>query len=768
MFIFVGKVSEHTHDGHSQRYAAPKRYSKNKAKSIAIQINGDITRSKNHRDILRIVRKDLDEHELNSFDGVAISTAIHRLASLDLASSELQAVVSGREFLSLVNAIPRNTSSLAIRNVSNILWGFAKMQYHPSGELMACVCDLFQKNIQKAVAQNISNAMWALAAMNHKPSERLLDMIEGEIQKKYHEFSGQNLSNLILSFAKLNYVPKQPRTMECIRIRAFELLDDFNSQALSNIIWGMSKMHLQDDELYDALVQSAAKRSGELNAQNIALTMWGLANIKFQPKEQFLDQFCEISCQKMHSFTAQNISNTLWALAKLDRYHQVFEHAAQRAAEVWPEFNGQSTGNMVWAFAHLERPMPPNLLKVMALRLPRDYEEWTAQNLTNLAWGMTAQKRDEVSRDNDAIFFSVSKEIESRIFAPSKLEEFTTQNLSNYFWSLGSRRVKKSRSSLDALMGIYSTLLPQFKPQELANVTWSCARLQYYNAQFLDRIGDLVSSKMDSFQGQNLSNILWAFGKLRHLHKRLMYTASLAAPSKMSSFSHQHLSNILWSYATLNFEASSMFSCFKQEIIEQMEKVPMVAEQLANVIWALAIANEMDQNTWNLMIKQIDSSTSNSSTKDETLTQVFQAQMLLNARQPESHAWMMPQDLAMAAKSAWQKATKNVSISDFHKSVSSCLTCGLGKDHEIEYLTSDACFSIDIAIPSEHIALEIDGPQHFTRSEEPLGDTLARNDLLKARGWRVITVPYFAWPQDKAMQKTLISQLLSSVRDEPR
>ena len=87
----------------------------------------------------------------NVIPGVAISTAIHRLASLDLASSELQAVVSGREFLSLVNAIPRNTSSLAIRNVSNILWGFAKMQYHPSGELMACVCDLFQKNIQKAV-----------------------------------------------------------------------------------------------------------------------------------------------------------------------------------------------------------------------------------------------------------------------------------------------------------------------------------------------------------------------------------------------------------------------------------------------------------------------------------------------------------------------------------------------------------------------------------------------------------------------------------------
>ena len=766
--MFAGKVAEYPGHGHSQRYAAPKRHSKNKAKSIAIQINGDITRSRNHQDILRIVRKDLDENELNSFDGVAISTAIHRLASLDLTSPEAEAVVSSREFLGLVNVIPRNISSLAIRNVSNILWGFAKMQFHPSGELMACLCDLLQRNIQKAVAQNISNATWALAAMNHRPSERLLDMIEVETQKKYHEFSGQNLSNLILSFAKLNYVPKQPRTMECIRSRAFELLDSFNTQALSNIVWGLSKMHLQDEDLYGALVRSAAKRSQEFNPQNIALTMWGLANIKFHPGEEFLERFCEISCQKIHGFTAQNISNTLWALAKMDRYHQVFEQAAQRAAEIWPEFNGQSTGNMVWAFAHLDHPMPPNLLKAMASRVPCDYEEWTAQNLANLAWGMTVLKDEEVNRDNDVIFFSVSKEIESRLVAPSKLVEFTTQNLSNYFWSLGSRRVKKSRSSLDALMGIYSTMLHQFKPQELANITWACARLQYYNVEVLDRIGDLVSSKMDSFEGQNLSNILWAFGKLRHLHKRLMYTASLAVPSKLLSFSYQHLSNILWSYATLNFEASSMFSCFKLEILEQMKKDPILDEQLANIIWALAIANEMDPRTWDIMIKEIDASISKStSTKDETLAQTFQAQMLMKARQPESHSWMMPQHLAMAAKSAWEKATKNVSISDFHKSVSSVLQ-SLGQDHEIEHLTSDACFSIDIAIPSEHIALEVDGPQHFTRSKEPLGDTLARNDLLKARGWKVITIPYFAWSQDKSMQRTLVSQMLSNVRDEPR
>ena len=46
----------------------------------------------------------------------------------------------------------------------------------------------------------------------------------------------------------------------------------------------------------------------------------------------------------------------------------------------------------------------------------------------------------------------------------------------------------------------------------------------------------------------------------------------------------------------------------------------------------------------------------------------------------------------------------------------------------------------------EMIALEVDGPHHFTANTlKPLGEMLARQRLLEARGWTVISVPFYVW-----------------------
>ena len=48
----------------------------------------------------------------------------------------------------------------------------------------------------------------------------------------------------------------------------------------------------------------------------------------------------------------------------------------------------------------------------------------------------------------------------------------------------------------------------------------------------------------------------------------------------------------------------------------------------------------------------------------------------------------------------------------------------------------------------ERIALEADGPSHFAANTlAPGGAMLARNRLLVARGWAVISVPYYVWAE---------------------
>ena len=73
---------------------------------------------------------------------------------------------------------------------------------------------------------------------------------------------------------------------------------------------------------------------------------------------------------------------------------------------------------------------------------------------------------------------------------------------------------------------------------------------------------------------------------------------------------------------------------------------------------------------------------------------------------------------------------------------------------------------MDVAIPQEKIAIEVDGPHHFTRNSlRPLGDMFTRFALLESRGWKVVSVPFFRWSGvDADGQRDLLSNLLERVR----
>ena len=66
-----------------------------------------------------------------------------------------------------------------------------------------------------------------------------------------------------------------------------------------------------------------------------------------------------------------------------------------------------------------------------------------------------------------------------------------------------------------------------------------------------------------------------------------------------------------------------------------------------------------------------------------------------------------------------------------------------------EQRTADGAFSIDIAAVTAEgvsVAVEVDGPTHFLQPGNKLdGPTAARNRALEARGYRVVSVPYWEW-----------------------
>ena len=69
---------------------------------------------------------------------------------------------------------------------------------------------------------------------------------------------------------------------------------------------------------------------------------------------------------------------------------------------------------------------------------------------------------------------------------------------------------------------------------------------------------------------------------------------------------------------------------------------------------------------------------------------------------------------------------------------------------EEEHLEPRTGYSLDLALPSSRVAVEVDGPSHFLLPDgrgvrKPNGSTLLKRRLLAAAGWRVISVPFYEW-----------------------
>jgi hypothetical protein len=138
------------------------------------------------------------------------------------------------------------------------------------------------------------------------------------------------------------------------------------------------------------------------------------------------------------------------------------------------------------------------------------------------------------------------------------------------------------------------------------------------------------------------------------------------------------VANIIWGLATLGWQASSDLGA--------------VLQQLAD-----AFAHEHGP---------VKLSTAHSS-------QVFQAHLaspFLGLR-----LIVLPSSMLEVAVKTYREEAWKVTVSNGQREVGESLR-RLGRPHELECITADGLFSIDLAIVDRRVALEFDGPSHFTRN----------------------------------------------------
>ena len=283
---------------------------------------------------------------------------------------------------------------------------------------------------------------------------------------------------------------------------------------------------------------------------------------------------------------------------------------------------------------------------------------------------------------------------------------------------------------------------------------------------------EVVDEYGESFNYVNVATAIHRLAKkykagilLRESEKRAALLESLVV-EKAGEFDARSVANIVWGYAKLGrTPGKEAWEALEGAVVRVAGD--LTPQAVANTLWGYGTLGRMPgEEAWHALegavavVRLAGASTNNA---EQLHQQLFQFHMSCQLAAP--HLRLLHDDMLALAEHSWKHATNNLTISRLHKKVSVVMHT-LGVEHAVEHLTEDGVFSIDIHVkPEPHnndvgsgrrtsgatgslgaagLAVEVDGPTHFTgNTHEPLGPTLWRRRMLEARGYRVLSLPYF-------------------------
>ena len=220
-----------------------------------------------------------------------------------------------------------------------------------------------------------------------------------------------------------------------------------------------------------------------------------------------------------------------------------------------------------------------------------------------------------------------------------------------------------------------------------------------------------------------------------------------AAVRVAPSMNPQNVANTIWGLAKLGWQPGEGAMRGAREAAAVRVAPSMNAQEVANTIWGLATLGWQSSSELRAVFqKLVDAFAHERGPKRLSTVHLSQ---LLQAHLASQFLGLglitLPPSMLQIAVQARRDGARMVTVSNGQRELGESL-CRLGISHELEYLTADGLFSIDLAIVDRRIALEFDGPSHFTTNTlEPLGHTRLRDRLLSAMGWRVVSIPFFEW-----------------------
>jgi len=192
---------------------------------------------------------------------------------------------------------------------------------------------------------------------------------------------------------------------------------------------------------------------------------------------------------------------------------------------------------------------------------------------------------DALTGSTRRLYAALVKDIELRRY---ELDAFKPQELSNIAWGLA--KVEWHCAVFAQIATHVNTLLSlrEYTAQGLCNIAWSMARMGHRDDDLFDRLAaEALARRFSGFEPQHVSNLAWAMAALGYTNDGLL--AGLFAfldDAQLAQYDAQNLSNVAWSVAQLHIRADALMKRIAAATCAHVRTFD--AQQLAIIAWAFA------------------------------------------------------------------------------------------------------------------------------------------------------------------------------------
>eukprot|EP01023_Acetabularia_acetabulum_P015021 TRINITY_DN17296_c0_g1_i3.p1 TRINITY_DN17296_c0_g1~~TRINITY_DN17296_c0_g1_i3.p1 ORF type:complete len:662 (-),score=78.84 TRINITY_DN17296_c0_g1_i3:690-2447(-) len=538
--------------------------------------------------------------------------------------------------------------------------------------------------------------------------------------------------------------------------RFFQLTSDWEPQFISQIIWALGKLEFQlskkqrkifQDEIYPRVTNK------EFEERHLCMMLVGYANTGCKGHDDSCPGKIAQGLLKLHKFQHQNFENL---------NHRKFYGKDVKRNQIQDQFTIQTYSNSLWALAKMHINYQKFTDYICSQILQRNYEDFGEQELSNIVWSLSEyiHFEFEVTRPMIDVYVYLIKPI------ILQAEQFTPQGLANV--SLAYARVFSKEQFGHRGIELYRALgkqitktIKQFTMQNLSNSIWSFSTaasllMRIYDDELFELFALEMCQRIDEAIPQDVASVLNGFGKCGYRNEKALNILSDYATKNIDHFKTMEVVNSYFGIACIKFYHKDFMHAFQKRILDS-EVLDWDPQALCNSLWAFSVLEEnYNEEVYKKLAQSINYFQEARSTEDirAQQPQIYQSYLLCKINHDTKWWKELAPDLRKQCANQWKTSVVQLQSqdpSDFQQSVYEILG-DLGIKHrEMEYITDGELASIDIAfvIGGQRVAVEVDGPSHFTLSQPylPMAKTVARNTLLEGLGWNVHSIPWYQWNQ---------------------